>query len=93
METQNSDGGWNDSVIDTANALLTLKVAGVARDRQIRGSQWLRAREKSPGWVGEPVLYYWVELPTGTRLFYHCLDKGAVTGAWALLALKSEDGK
>jgi monoamine oxidase len=88
LGTQKPNGCWNDSVIDTANAMLLLREAGNRSDACSCGAKWLLKRREHPGWAGEPVLYYWFDLPGGMRVFYHCIDTGAVTRAWALLALK-----
>lgn len=56
-----------------------------------RGRQWLESARRSGTWPGEPVLYYWFETDTGygpgERQFFHCQDRGAITTAWARLAL------
>ena len=89
LQCQNSNGSWNDSVIDTANAMLMLRETESQTDACGPAAQWLVKRRESPGWAGEPVLYYWFDLPGETRVFYHCIDTGAVTRAWALLALRA----
>ena len=88
LTTQEKSGNWNDSVIDTANAMLILEGLGLWHAQREKAADWLRRREKEPGWAGEPVLYYWFDIPGGAKVFYHCIDKGAITRAWALLALK-----
>lgn len=89
---QTRRGDWNASVIDTSAAVLALRVVA-RRDPSVdaaieRGKEWLVAQKNGNGWRGEPILYYWYELDDGTRLFYHCADKGAVTRAWAQIALR-----
>jgi hypothetical protein len=92
LKTQTRRGDWNASVIETSAAVLGLRVL-TARDSSVldsitRGKEWLLAKKNGSGWRGEPILYYWYELDDGTRLFYHCADKGEVTSAWAQIALR-----
>lgn len=93
LATQTRNGDWNGSVIETSAALCALKASGAMSSAAIqaheRGRAWLAAKKSNEGWRGEPVLYYWYELEDGSRLFYHCADKGQVTTAWATRALSS----
>ena len=89
LQGQHLNGSWNDSVIDTANAILLLRETEGLNDACKRGEKWLVNRKKTSGCAGEPVLYYWFDMPGGNRVFYHCIDTGAVTRAWALLALEA----
>ncbi len=86
--SQEPDGSWHGSVIDTANAVLTLKSLGDDSAAAEAGRSWLRSRRKPHGWDGEPVLYYWFEIGPAERLFFHCRDRGRITTAWATLALR-----
>ena len=56
-----------------------------------RGRQWIESARHGETWPGEPILYYWFETDTGylpgERQFFHCHDRGAITTAWARLAL------
>lgn len=57
------------------------------------GRIWLESARHGETWPGEPILYYWFETDTGylpgERQFFHCHDRGAITTAWAQLALGS----
>lgn len=92
LTRQTRRGSWDNSVVETAAAMLALRVLAAlnasAWDAIERGRQWLVSQKDEHGWRGEPLLYYWYELDDGTRLFYHCADRGQVTGAWATLALR-----
>jgi predicted NAD/FAD-dependent oxidoreductase len=89
-DTQREDGGWGGSVIGTSAAILALRTLDAHPDLVVRGREWLRARRHGQDWPGEPVLYYWFEAEK-TRRFFHGTDRGAITSAWARLAL-AEDG-
>jgi hypothetical protein len=87
-DAQRPDGSWAGSTIDTAFAVRTLSALEVAPGVLARGRRWLAARRGADGWPGEPVLYYTMETSDpDVRFFFHCVDKGAVTSAWATLAL------
>jgi hypothetical protein len=89
-DTQRPDGSWGGSAIDTAFAIRTLRALGARPDAVASGRRWLAARRGADGWPGEPVLYYTMETDDpGVRFFFHCVDKGAVTSAWAALALRA----
>lgn len=89
LSGQRDDGAWSASVIDTATAVLALNALNRNAAAQERGKAWLEAQRQADGWRGEPVLYYWMEPARGGRRFYHCIDKGRVTSAWATLALRT----
>ncbi|HZQ07059.1 MAG TPA: FAD-dependent oxidoreductase [Anaerolineae bacterium] len=92
LKTQQRQGSWEDSVVETSAALLALQQSTVPTRNILaameRGRAWLVSKKENAGWRGEPVLYYWYEMEDGTRVFYHCSDKGQVTSAWAMLALR-----
>lgn len=86
VEAQRDDGSFGGSVVDTAFAVRTL--AGHT-DAVARGRRWLESRRGPHGWAGEPVLYYTMETAEpDVRFFFHCVDKGRITSAWATLALR-----
>lgn len=88
--SQQSNGSWSQSVIETAAAILGLLAADAAgaKPEIAKARQWLREKLKHP-LQGEAVLYYWFERKgSKSREFFHCSDLGEVTKAWALLALK-----
>ncbi len=82
---QRDDGSVGGSVVDTAFAVRMLD--GKAR---ARGRAWLSSCRGPQGWAGEPVLYYTMDTDDpAVRFFFHCVDKGPVTSAWAALALRT----
>lgn len=84
-DAQRDDGSFGGSVVDTAFAVRTLADAAAVA----RGRAWLTLQRGPHGWAGEPVLYYTMETPDpGVRFFFHCVDKGPITSAWATLALR-----
>lgn len=86
LKKQSAAGDWEGSVIETAAAVRTLALVGEYPEAVARGRAWIKERIKN-GAPGEPVLYYWFE-DGGSRILYSCQDHGAVTGAWAALALR-----
>jgi hypothetical protein len=88
IQTQHRNGSWNSSVIDSSAAIMGLCCADGPLDIIERGRDWLLSRKGVEGWEGEPVLYYWFE-EEDVRLFHCCRDKGRITTAWAMLALKT----
>ncbi|MBN1386411.1 FAD-dependent oxidoreductase [Candidatus Woesearchaeota archaeon] len=91
LNTQEDDGSWNGSVIDTSAAVLALNCLGVGEASQERAKGWLISKKGADGWKGEPVLYYWFD-DGHDKCFYDCVDKGRITSAWAELALKKLEG-
>jgi hypothetical protein len=88
-DTQQPDGSWAGSAIDTAFAIRTLRALGTGAVTIARACRWLGARRGPGGWPGEPVLYYTMETSDpDVRFFFHCVDRGSVTSAWATLALR-----
>ncbi|WP_437975850.1 FAD-dependent oxidoreductase [Sorangium sp. So ce295] len=88
LATQGHDGSWGETVLETSAAVLALEALGEAGTAALRKAKsWLRARKKPDGWEGEPMLYYWFETGPAEKMFFHCRDRGAVTSAWATLAL------
>ena len=85
---QKPNGSWGDSVIETSAAILALTTLGLEDADLTRAKAWLLAQKNENGWRGEPVLYYWFELSSGQKFFHHCRDKGRMTTAWAMLALR-----
>lgn len=82
-------GSWNDSVIDTAAAVLSLVAAGQEHCDAVRwGRRWLMSQKGETSWDGEAVVYYWYDQPQHGKLFFHGHDRGRITTAWATLALK-----
>lgn len=92
LERQKRNGSWADSVIETSAALCALKTYSAPTSKMVQAMlsarAWLLSKRVQGVWHGEPVLYYWYESDDGTKLFYHCQDKGQVTSAWATLALQ-----
>ena len=84
---QEEDGSWAGTVIETSAALLALAALGGPGDVVARGRDWLTQRRASAGWPGEPILHYWFE-QAGARTYFHTCDRGRVTTAWALRALR-----
>ena len=99
---QSHDGCWNDSVIETSAAVLTLRhvargAHGVGESERhaaiAAARRWLASRRQADGrWSGEPLLYYWFEIGPGEKLLFHCRDRGRVTSAWATRALRQSEG-
>ena len=87
---QKRDGSWMGSVIESAAALLALHVLDGPEDSIRRGREWLRTRRIDGGWPGEPILQYWFDRGR-QRTFFHTVDKGQITGAWATIALRETD--
>lgn len=92
LGTQSHDGSWGEAVLETSAAVLTLDALAEGDAAVRKAKAWLRSRKKADGWEGEPMLYYWFEPGPAERLFFHCRDKGAVTSAWATLALATSLG-
>ncbi len=55
-----------------------------------RAAAWLRSRANGGRWLGEPIVEYWIE-HGGQRTFFQTVDRGAVTSAWAGLALRAAE--
>jgi len=87
IQTQHRNGSWNNSVVDSSAAIIGLCWAGSPPGIIEQGRDWILSRKGAEGWEGEPVLYYWFE-EEDVRLFHCCRDKGRITTAWAMLALK-----
>ncbi len=90
LGTQDENGSWSNSVIESSAALLTLKLLKSSEEARKKAERWLVSEKNEDGWRGEPVLYYWFE-EDGERLFYSCHDRGQITTAWASLALQVSD--
>ncbi len=89
-ETQRDDGSWGGGAVDTAFAIRALRALDARPDAVARGRRWLAAQRGAEGWAGEPLLYYTMDTDDpDVRFFFHCVDKGAVTSAWATLALRA----
>ncbi|MGB1289358.1 MAG: hypothetical protein ACPG7F_22670, partial [Aggregatilineales bacterium] len=88
LSSQEKSGAWQNSVINTATAMLALHHLKSGQAAIERGTTWLTSKKTPIGWMGEVILYYWYDLNDGERLFYHCTDKGQITSAWATLALR-----
>lgn len=93
---QKNDGSIDESIINTSAALLTLKYIAnckkLKKDRTVYDSikkleKWLISVDGVSGRYGEPILYYFYE-KENSKFFYHCVDKGAISGAWAKIALE-----
>ncbi len=87
LNQQENNGSWQGSVIDTATAILALRTINPDEPAIVRGKKWLVAQKSSNGWHPEAVLYYWFETEDNERLFFHGVDRGKITTAWAMLAL------
>ncbi|AOW98182.1 hypothetical protein BJP34_00875 [Moorena producens PAL-8-15-08-1] len=87
LRTQTDNGSWGNSIIETATAILALQTMNVGASAQTEAKQWILSQKTDQGWRGEPVLYYWYEINPEKKLFFHCMDKGKITTAWATLAL------
>jgi hypothetical protein len=87
LNQQKKNGSWQGSVIDTATAILALRRINADASAIDRGKKWLVAQKSSHGWHPEAVLYYWFETEDNERLFFHGMDRGKITTAWATLAL------
>jgi len=87
LNQQKKNGSWQDSVIDTATAILALRTINPDEPVIDRGKKWLVEQKSSNGWCPEAVLYYWFETEENERLFFHGVDRGKITTAWAMLAL------
>ena len=91
IKAQLDNGSWNNSIIETAAAILTLKTLRYFNgENNIRkGRLWIDKNRIGNSWNGETVLYYWTESASEkTKIFYICNDKGKITQAWAKLALR-----
>ncbi|HET9625857.1 MAG TPA: FAD-dependent oxidoreductase [Kofleriaceae bacterium] len=101
LRDQADDGSWQRAVIHTAAAVLALGVLDAGDPAIARGRAWLRGQERRDGWPPEAVLYYWFDGharsagwydgPAARRVFFHAMDRGRITTAWARLALKGAD--
>ncbi len=87
FRTQRGNGSWNDSVVDTAAAAVALQEADAGGERLLAARAWLQSSRQAEGWAGEPFLYYWMEIDAKRKAFYQCIDRGAITSAWAKLGL------
>ena len=86
QKAQLQNGSWRDSVIETAAAMLALRLIAPKQNALARARVWLETQRVGNAWRGEPMLYYWFE-EAGEKFFYHCADRGEISGAWAMLAL------
>ena len=84
---QHHNGAWQHAVIETAAAVQALISLRSPLDPIERGCRWLRHQETAAGWAGEPIMQYWFEQGDVRQLF-QTRDKGAITSAWARLALR-----
>lgn len=82
--TQEKNGSWKNSVVETSAALLALKTVETKSPQISKGEFWLRDSNlpNNP----EPLLYYWFE-SKGFNIFFNCYDKGLVSKAWKKIAL------
>ena len=75
LKRQSSEGGWNNSLIDTSAALLLLKTVSRLQPenekshadvliRIEKAANWLIATRATDGRPGEPILYYWFDQPS-----------------------------
>ena len=86
--SQNRKGSWGESEIETAVAILTLRLCAPESSALPSAKAWLQAQKHDHGWSGEPVIYYWFEMKEQQKLFVQGIDKGPITTAWAELALR-----
>ncbi|MBF0120319.1 MAG: FAD-dependent oxidoreductase [Desulfobacterales bacterium] len=85
---QDRFGSWNQSVIESAAAVLALNILNGSKEVIQKGCKWISSQNTGAGWFGEPILYYWLEDGL-TKIHFYTRDKGKVTTAWANLALIS----
>lgn len=89
LSRQNSNGAWgNGSIIETSAAVLSLYTMNRNHDAIQIGCEWLMSQCTDKGWRGEPILNYWLE-DHHEKTYFHTIDNGAVTTAWATIALKT----
>ena len=87
---QNRNGSWEESVVESAAAVLALCVLGGPEENILRGCAWIRDQATETGWPGEPILHYWFE-EGRQRTGFHTRDLGRITTAWARLALNEAE--
>lgn len=80
-------GSVNRSVIDTAAAVMILKLCGKHSSELGLAVSWLLNKGNDSQWAGEPVLYYWMD-SSRSRHHYHSIDNGKVSSALATIALR-----
>jgi hypothetical protein len=84
---QRPSGSIGGSIIDTALALLVWDVCGERGPAAAAARSWLTRALEHRDRPAEPVLYYWLDAPGGTRVFFSCVDRGELAAAWAKRAL------
>lgn len=90
VSKQKENGSFNDSVLETSYAVLSMKTL---ENKELlpnieRAENWLRNNETR---LPEPILYYWIDSNTntpGTKIFFSCYDKGLVSEAYKKMALE-----
>jgi len=86
--SQERNGSWDDSIIETAAGLLAFKKLGCCKTNINKAIAWLNTLDRSEYHSIEPILYYWFE-SAQEKIFYSCTDRGKISEAWRRLALES----
>ena len=102
LQSQVSNGSWEDSPISTSSVILTLVLyrnsLPITLSKEIKNSlikaiNYLRQFQGQECFPSEPLLYYWYDISEiddqFNKRFYHCMDKGRISAALASLALQS----
>ncbi len=87
INTQEVDGSWKQSILETVFAIAALKLLGYKKhDYVLAGKNWLAEQLEHHTTAGETYLFYWYE-ENGKKLFHQCNDKGQLSKAliqWVL---------
>ncbi len=85
VETQNENGSWNNSIIETSTNIMTLKLSLDTYKSINKAKTWLmQTKTQTP----ENILYYWFENQFSERIFFNCYDNGEIAKAWKKIALE-----
>ena len=92
INSQQENGSWQDSVLETSFAVRALKILNYdeQHDYVKAGIDWLHTRLEKGQLTSESLLYYWFEEPDGTKLFHEACDGGSIAQALVKLALEEK---